>query len=51
MKTIKKWLLKVVYTDMEGDSYRRIDFAIAAIAVVGLLITIGIVGSAELNIK
>lgn len=51
MKTIKNWLFKVVYTDIEGDTYRRIDFAIAAIAVVGLLLTIGIVGVAELNIK
>lgn len=50
-RMIKNWLLKVVYIDAEGDTYRRIDFAIAVIAVVGLLITIGIAGASELNIK
>ena len=51
MQKLNNWLNKVVYIDNEQDEYRVKDFAIAAIAVVGLLITIGIVGNAELNIK
>ena len=49
MKELKNWLLKVVYTDIEGDTYRRIDFALAAVSVVALLVTIGLVGTIEIG--
>ena len=49
MKGFNNWLLKVVYTDTEGDTYRRIDFVLAAVAVVALLVTIGLVGTIEIE--